>query len=155
MDPPQKPPVNGFFGEPVTGVPLGPPPACGAPGDAVISATVVAPPPSAPSHSAMPPPLPTASPLVADVRGTTLANVVARNVEVEGCQVRDAHFTDVYVRNCLVAGGAFQGCTFKSCQLDYVYHCYNCRFDDCTVSANCTLTQPEQLKRTNVMGRVV
>ena len=86
----------------------------------------------------MPPPLPFSVPITANTVGRTVTYGVARDTDFTDCELRDVHLVGGYIRNCRIFGGAFEDCTFKSCALHHVHHCYECKLDDCSVEPNDT-----------------
>ena len=99
----------------------------------------------------MPEPHPDATFCRSDVCGKPLYNIVATNIELEGCELRDVHCTGTYIRNCNIYGGAFSECSFKSSNLHNVRICIEGRFDDATVDAGSILTKCK-LKRSKTAG---
>lgn len=146
--------VGGVAIDPAVGAVVAPSPAAAAASSSSSSASS---PPQASSEpgKGMPNPPPGAMELGRDVNGEHLGGVIIRDNAVSGARLEGAWVYDAHVRNSQIIGGAYEGVSFKSCNLFGVLHMYRCKYEDCTIDAQCVLTKPKSLNRTENNGKVL
>jgi hypothetical protein len=95
----------------------------------------------------MPNPPPGSCDLGRDVEGEHLgAGVVIRDTAVSGARLESVWGYDAHIRNSQIIGGAYEGCSFKSAQLFSVSSLIKCKFEDCTLDANCVVYKAKSMK---------
>lgn len=109
-----------------------------------------------PAGDKMPNPPPGACDLGRDVNGEHIgAGAILRDTSAQGARLEGAFAYDAHIRNSQIIGGAYEGCSFKSCQMFAVQHAYDCKFEDCVVDARCVITKPKRWQNCSGDGKVV